>query len=152
MKVLLFFSFTHVLLSVLADDFPSDDSTTVFLRAATARIGEIETAGDEDWFKTYFRNGRTYTVTIYTPDSSLDPVLSIAMVSPSTTVLSTNDNYSGLNLNSRIVHPSTSAEYIFVIVKFNGGGTGQYVVEVSDTTTACSADCASKVSNFLCII
>jgi Ca2+-binding RTX toxin-like protein len=45
-----------------ADDYPGNTSTTATLAAAQTRTGNIETAGDADWFRVQLTAGVTYTI------------------------------------------------------------------------------------------
>lgn len=146
MAGLLYFTLTFYLLIVrlsLADDYPNDSTTTYFLMPGGSRTGILETSSDRDWFKTYLLAGRTYTIS---GSAGFDTVLYLHKAGPPVTQVGYDDD-GGVGSNPLLTYTPSSSETFFVVYAPFSSGTGSYFVEISDTTSTCSAGCLSKLLN-----
>ena len=130
-----FIEFILLLLLRAADDFPSDSSTTVYLTMNSFKSGEIETSGDEDWFKISLSSG-SFSATL---NGNGDPQVYVRGPAPSTSTVASNDDCEGCGLSSRADFTITSSGTYFIIATQLGSGTGTYQIKIGGYV--CPTDC-----------
>lgn len=122
------------------DDYSAGVGTTGRITIGGSSIGELETAGDSDWFAVSLTAGKDYVFTLNSgaTDGLADPLLSLYRSDGS--LVTSNDDSDGLN--SQITHTAatTGTYYLGASSGINGNGTGSYTLNASlvppDTTAA----------------
>ena len=122
----------------VSDDFAGSTATTGAMSVGGSTTGNIETAGDTDWFRISLFAGRTYQFDLQgnpTGQGTLpDPFLRLRD-SAGTSLAFNDDN--GTNLNSRIVYTATTTDTFYLSAgSATTGGTGTYRVNAADVTLA----------------
>ena len=122
-----------------ADDYPADTTTTGEVAVGGSVTGNIETAGDADWFKVVLEAGKKYQFKLEgaetTQGTLSDPYLSL--YDGSSNEITNNDDISSTNLNSEIVQTLTAAGTYYLEAKgATTAATGTYTLSVNDITPA----------------
>lgn len=131
----------------LDDDFSGDTSTEGTLNADGAAMGELEIAGDRDWFEVSLVRGGTYQFDALGADTSdgtlSDPIMNL--YGPNGELIATDDD-GGQGLNSRITWfaTQTGAHYVGV-GGYGDGRVGTYEV-VSQTLSGAGDDFGDDAS------
>ena len=128
-----------------ADDYPADTTTTGEVAVGGSVTGNIETAGDADWFKVVLEAGKKYQFKLEgaetTQGTLSDPYLSL--YDGSSNEITNNDD-SGTSLNSEIVQTLTAAGTYYLVAKgARATVTGTYTLSVNDITPASDDDCSA---------
>lgn len=115
-------------------DPTSDARTTSSVRDGATVDGEINPAGDADWYRLRVEQGRRYSLTLDgVPNAegmALDPVLSIYDAAGNQ--LAFNDDANGLN--SALSYVASQSGDVFVEARaYSEGETGQYRLAVAST-------------------
>jgi len=137
-----YFILSVILYLVTADDYPSDSSTRIFLQIGSSISGALETSTDEDWFKTIFVAGRSYTI-INQKTTAIDAELTIKGPSPSLAQVAYNDDGFGTRSSSKIVFTPTTTGIYFLIPTSYDGSVGTYKLAISEPG-GCSVQCTCK--------
>ncbi|MFZ2029151.1 MAG: PPC domain-containing protein, partial [Vitreimonas sp.] len=130
----------------MADDYAASTSTTGTVSVGGSRSGNIETAGDADWFKITLVAGQTYQFDLRGSPSGggtlADPFLRLRDSAGNSI---TSDDDSGTGLDSRITYTATSSGTFYLSVgSSTTSGTGTYTVAA--TNIAPPDDYASSTS------
>ena len=117
------------------DDFLASTRTAGTVTSGGSVTGEIESAGDEDWFAVELAAGTTYRFDLEgsaSGDGTLaDPYLRGIHDSTGKLIGGTANDDGGTGLNSRVsITPTESGTY-YVSAKANGLGTGTYRLSVT---------------------
>src|SRR5438067_8373339 len=120
----------------MADDYAGLTATTGTVSIGGSTTGNIETAGDADWFRITLTAGETYQFDLKgsaTGNGTLaDPFLRLRD-SAGTSLAFNDDN--GTNFNSRITYAATaSGTYYLSAGSSTASGTGTYLVGATDIT------------------
>jgi hypothetical protein len=110
------------------DDYAADQSTEGQLAVGGAAEGELEVAGDSDWFAIRLEAGVPYVFTLEgarTGNPLNDPYLSLYDEGGS--MLSSNDDHGG-SFNSRIEYTPNRSGRFFLEASGFGDNTGVYVL------------------------
>ena len=118
-------------------DLPVDTSTTGEVDVGGAVTGDIDTAGDGDWFKMELEAGTRYQIDLEGKDTGRgdigSPLIQLLYDADGNSITGTRDPNSGVGFNSRLIYtPSASAAY-FVWVAADGSqepATGTYTLSV----------------------
>ena len=118
----------------IPDDFAADASTTGTVAVGGSATGEIERAGERDWFAVTLEAGKSYTVDLKgrdTGDGTLaDPNLGGVFNKNGRIIAHTWDDDGGEGRNSRTtVSAETGGTYYVEAV---GHDTGTYVLSVAE--------------------
>lgn len=106
------------------------EAATALQTNGTAVNGNIESAGDADFFGFSATGGRTYMIETFNLGSGSDTYLDLFSGCPSTRHLQSDDD-SGPGFASRIVHRATATETLYARIRhFSGSGTGTYGIRV----------------------
>ena len=120
----------------IEDDFAASTETTGTVVVDDSATGNIELAGDEDWFAAELEEGKLYVVDIKglinNSEPLHDPYLRGIYDSDGNFISDTSDNNGGYRLNSQLYF-SPSATGTYYIAATGLGGDGTYVVEVTET-------------------
>ena len=133
----------------MADDFASNTSTTGSVSVGSSSTGNIEAAGDTDWFRITLTAGHRYQFDLQgspTGQGTLaDPFLRLRD-SAGNSLASNDDN--GTNLNSRITYDATSSSTYYLSTGSSNvaSGTGTYRVSAADVTPAVTDDFTSSTA------
>ncbi len=134
------------LTSVSSDDFADSltDATAPIGVASVGgtRTGNLEDAGDRDWFRITLNAGMTFTINLEGVDSSAgtlsDPYLRLYDGAGS---LLTEDDDTGSGLNSRLsFSPTTSGTFYLAAGAFGDASAGTYALSVTAALTDDFAD------------
>ncbi|MGG7566062.1 pre-peptidase C-terminal domain-containing protein [Rhodovulum sp. DZ06] len=121
--------------TLISDDYYDDDRSTAVLTPGGTVTGELERAGDEDWFALEVKAGGYYEIDmmgVATGDGSLvDPYLEI-FDADGTTLRYTDDN-SGDGPNSRVSFTASSDGTLWVAAQAANSELGTYEIGVSET-------------------
>ena len=107
--------------------------------SATATSGEIENAGDRDWFAVELEAGKEYQIDLMgvsTRDGTLmNPKLYGLRDSEGNRIDGTSDDNGGFRDNSRVLFTPDEGGTYYIGVEAHGDGTGTYTVAVTETET-----------------
>ena len=121
------------------DDFTSTTGTTGTAAVGGTAAGEIDHAGDRDWFAVEFVAGRTYTIDLRgsrTNDGTLyDPFLRGVYDASGNVIGSTANNDGGEGANSHLVFTATESGTYYIAASASGSHLGTYELEVRGTST-----------------
>ena len=127
----------------MADDFSATTSTSGRVAVGGTASGDIETAGDRDWFAVDLVAGRTYTIDFRgspTDDGTLsDPFLRGIHDADGNLVAGTTNDDGGDGYNSRMTFTATASGTYYIAAGAWGGNRGTYEVEVTDSSPAGTA-------------
>ena len=122
--------------AVAPDDFATDASTTGTVAVGGSATGEVERAGDSDWFAVTLKAGKTYTVDLKgrdTGDGTLkDPYLDGVFDAAGRPVDATWDEDSGEGRNSRTTVAVEADGTYYVAAGASGRKKGTYTVTVTE--------------------
>ncbi|MDO8297951.1 MAG: pre-peptidase C-terminal domain-containing protein [Caulobacter sp.] len=125
-----------------ADDYASTTSTTGTISVGGRATGNIETAGDTDWFKITLSAGETYQFDLEgsppLPGMLSDPFLRLRDSSGNSI---TSDDDGGSGLNSRIsgFTATTAGTYYLSVGSSTTSGTGTYLIRATNVSTTTNA-------------
>ena len=127
----------------MADDFSADISTSGEVTVGGTASGNIEAAGDRDWFAVDLVGGRTYTINLRgrpTADGTLsDPYLRGIHDADGNLMVGTENDDGGDGYNSRVTFTATASGTYYLAAGAWGGNRGTYEVEVTDSSPAGTA-------------
>ena len=133
--------------AVAPDDFAADASTTGTVAVGGSATGEIERAGDSDWFAVTLKAGKTYTVDLKgrdTGDGTLkDPYLDGVFDAAGRLVGATWDYDSGEGRNSRTTVAVEADGTYYVAAGASGRKKGTYTVTVTEVPDDFAADAST---------
>ena len=122
----------------MPDDHTADIQTTGRLGMGGSTTGEIETAGDRDWFAVELVAGRTYVIDLEgspTGDDTLaNPYLHGIHDSGGVLLAGTTDDDGGTGRNSRLTFTAKQSGTYYVAAGAHGAETGSYTLRVADET------------------
>ena len=104
----------------MSDDYAATTQTTGAVAVGGSATGEIETAGDHDWFAVTLEAGKTYLRGIHDANGNF--------------LSGTTDNDCGAGKNSRVYFTATEDATYYVAAGANGSDTGTYTLFVTDVT------------------
>jgi hypothetical protein len=115
------------------DDFTNNASTAGAVTVGGSTTGNIEVAGDHDWFRVQLTAGQAYTIRLdgvtHNGGTLSDPILSL--YNASSTLVTSNDDGGG-GLDSQILFtPTTTGTFYLDAGAFADFYTGRYTVSVS---------------------
>ena len=118
------------------DDHPAGTGTAGTVAAGGSATGEIERAGDRDWFAVALEAGKSYRIDLEgsaTNDGTLtDPFVRGVYDADGNPIGGTTDNNGGTGLNSRLFFEPESAGTHYIAAGANGDRTGTYRVSVAE--------------------
>ena len=125
---------------VSPDDYPADESTKGAVAVGGSATGNIETAGDRDWFKVDLVADQTYVVDLEGAETArgtlADPFLRGIYDADGNFLAGTsNDDVSG-SLNSRVRFTPTASGTYYVAVGAFESGVGTYTVSVTEQSVS----------------
>ena len=127
----------------MAGDFSATTSTSGRVTVGGTANGDIETAGDRDWFAVDLVAGRTYTIDLRgrpTADGTLsDPYLRGIHDAGGNLMAGTANDDGGDGYNSRVTFTATASGTYYIAAGAWGGNRGTYEVEVTDSSPAGTA-------------
>ena len=122
------------------EDLPADATTTGAVAVDGKATGNIETAGDRDWFEVDLVAGRTYTIELRgspTADGTLsDPYLYGIHNAAGNLIANTTNDDGGDGLNSRVTFTATATGTFYIAAGAYNNHQGTYEVGVTDGAPA----------------
>ena len=115
-----------------ADDFSADASTTGEVTVGGSVEGEVETAGDRDWFAVEVVAGTTYRVDLERTNPSLTWFANLAVHDEDGNPISGTTNY-GSGLDSRLYFTATDTGTHYISAGGSGDLTGSYKLRVTES-------------------
>ena len=115
-----------------ADDFSADASTTGEVTVGGSVDGEVETAGDRDWFAVEVVAGTTYRVDLERTNPSLTWFVNLAVHDEDGNPISGTTNY-GSGLDSRLYFTATDTGTHYISAGGSGDLTGSYKLRVTES-------------------
>ena len=130
----------------MADDYTSDINTTGTVAVGGSAAGELETAGDRDWFAVTLEADRTYRIDLEgsaTDNGTLrDPFLRGIYDEHGTRISNTWNDDEGAGLNSQVTFTARAGGTYYVAAGAYSG-TGTYTLSVIDVTADITDDYAA---------
>ena len=130
------------------EDFSGDTSTSGRVAVGETATGDVETAGDRDWFAVELVAGRTYSIDLRgrpTNDGRLsDPYLYGIHDADGNLIADTADDDGGASRNSQVTFTATASGTHYIAAGGHRGYRGTYVVEVTDSTPSDAAPEATQ--------
>ncbi|MCU9837769.1 pre-peptidase C-terminal domain-containing protein [Ruegeria sp. WL0004] len=121
------------------DDFAGNTSTTGTAPVGGAVTGNIESAGDQDWFRVNLTAGNTYQIDLEgsatTGETLSDPLLTGVYNSAGNQMSDTRNDDGGTGLNSLVEFTPTTSGAYFIGASAYGSNTGTYKLSVTQTST-----------------
>ena len=122
-----------------SDDYPANTTTSGTVAAGGSSTGELESAGDEDWFSVSLAAGKTYQIDLKGSSSGRgtlpDPYLRGVHDENGNLIAHTGNDDGGHLFDSRVRFTPTSAGAYFVNAgSFWDSTTGTYELSVADVT------------------
>ena len=118
------------------DDFAADNSTTGSVAVGGTARGEIEAAGDRDWFEVTLEADRVYRIDLeglHTRAGTLfDPYLYGVYDSNGVRLAGTTDDHGGVGSNSRVRFTTEEAGTYYVAAGADGTYEGTYKLSVRE--------------------
>ena len=116
------------------DDYAANTGTTGRVSVGGSTTGNVETAGDNDWFAVTLSAGTAYQFALTRSATSglSDPYLTL--YNSSGTAIASNDD-SGGNLNSLLNYTPTAGGTYYLGARDYSSGTGSYTLSASGTTS-----------------
>ncbi len=100
--------------------------------------GEIETGGDEDWFKVALTAGKKYMIDMHGADTLggrlWDPVIGGLYSSDGTAIANTRTDDGGVNNEARLIYTATTSGDHFIRAEDDYRYKGEYQISVLDVT------------------
>jgi hypothetical protein len=128
-----------------ADDYLSNGYTTGVVSTTSSASGEIEMAGDTDWFAISMSANTTYTIDLV-GDSLRDTYLRGIYNSSGSIISGTTNDDGGEGYNSQVIYTPTSSGTYYISAGAYSNGTGTYILSVDSTTSVVSDDYLSDIS------
>ncbi len=119
---------SYTLSATAADDYAASSSTTGRVTVGSSSTGQIETAGDSDWFAVTLTAGQSYRFGL--TSTSLDSYLRLYSGSGSL-ITSNDDDPNGGTLNSLISYSATSSGTYYLGASDLSTRTGSYTVSAT---------------------
>ncbi len=114
-------------------DDHGDDSLTATVISLGTKQGEIESGGDEDWFRFHVSSGQTY---IFESSLVTLPDTKLTLLNSDGVSLLGFDDDSGEGLASRLQWTATFSGPVFVVINaFNDTQVGRYSLSVTQNST-----------------
>ena len=110
------------------DVSPDNTSTNGSITAGVPATGEIELAGDQDWFAITLTAGREYQFDL--EGNSLSDTFLTLRDSAGTTI--TTDDDGGAGFDSRITYTPTTSGTFYIVASAFGSNTGTYTLTAQD--------------------
>ena len=130
----------------MSDDYTSDIQTTGAVAVGGSATGELETAGDHDWFAVTLEADRTYRIDLEgsrTRAGTLrDPFLRGIYDEHGTIIAGTANDDGGLGLNSQVTF-TAPADGTYYVAAGAYSRTGTYTLSVTDITVEITDDYTS---------
>ena len=122
-----------------SDDYPANTTTSGSVAAGGSTTGELDSAGDEDWFSVSLAAGKTYQIDLKGSSSGSgtlpDPYLRGVHDAHGNLIADTGNDDGGHLFDSRVRFTPTSAGAYFVSAgSFWESTTGTYELSVADVT------------------
>ena len=122
----------------IPDDYPAGTGTTGTVAVGGSVTGEIETAGDEDWFAVILEADKTYRIDLkglWTGDVTLhDPYLRGVHDADGNLLAGTTNEDGGVGHNSRVYFTAGADATYYVAAGGAADGEGTYTLSVMDVT------------------
>ena len=129
------------------DDFLAGTWTSGAVAVGASATGDIEAAGDVDWFAVTLEADRTYRIDLKglsTRDGTLlDPFLHGIHDENGVFIAGTTDDDEGTGLNSRVTFTADEDGTYYVAAGSWGGREGTYTLSVTDITVGTTDDYAA---------
>lgn len=117
-----------------SDDFAGSTATAGRLSAGASSQGNIETAGDHDWFAISLVAGSRYTFSLNQSGTAGLSDTYLRLYSGTGVQLAENDNFNGAN--SQITYTATTNGTYYLGASGYGGTAGTYVLSASSGTSS----------------
>ena len=118
------------------DDYTDSISTTGSINIGGSARGEIEVAGDRDWFATSLQSGRTYQIDLEgspTSAGSLADTYFRGIYDSSGSLISgTSNDDGGVSYNSRLEFTASSSGTFYLSAGGYGSNAGDYILRISE--------------------
>ena len=129
-------------------DFPATTATTGRVEVGASVTGNIDSFGDDDWFRVDLEAGKVYQFDLEGADTSRgtlsNPYLTLNDGS-GTNVDNNDDNTT--NLNSLLTYTATATGAHYLGARGSSGVTGTYTLSVRDVTPPSDANAAPSFSS-----
>ena len=126
----------RVTVAEVGDDHPAGTGTTGTIAVGGSATGDIERAGDRDWFAVTLEAGKSYRIDLEgspTNDGTLtDPFIRGVYDADGNFIRSTADNNGGTGWNSCVFFDAENAGTHYIAAGANGHRTGTYRVTVAE--------------------
>lgn len=133
-------SVTNVGSTAPPDDFLATTGTTGSVTVGGNRTGNIETAGDQDWFRVSLSANTTYRIDLEGAPTSAgtlaDPIITGIFNSAGTLINGTVQDDGGTGRNSRSSFTPTADGTYYIGAGGVASGTGSYKLSLTQTATA----------------
>ena len=118
-------------------DFPSSTATTGRVDVGASATGNIDSFGDDDWFRVDLEAGKVYQFDLEGADTSRGTLSNpyLTLNDGSGTNFDNNDDNT-TNLNSLLTYTATATGAHYLGARGSTGVTGTYTLSVRDTSTA----------------
>ena len=131
-------SVEEVAVEEVTDDFTADTGTTGTVSAGGQVAGEIEEAGDADWFAVELEAGTTYRIDLEGKDSGAgtlrNPILHGLYDTAGTLIAGTGDNNGGDGANALLTYTATASGTHYLAAGGVREHAGTYRVSVTEVT------------------
>ena len=133
------------------DESPATVDTRAVIEAGAAVAGEIETAGDQDWFRVTLDAGTTYRIDLEGSDTDAgtlaDPHFRGIYDAGGEWIAGTADGNSGPGANSRLLFtPDTTGEFFLAAGAQGASTTGIYTLSVAEYSDDFAASVETTVA------
>ena len=122
----------------VTDDFAAGTNTNGAVAVDGSATGEIESAGDRDWFAVTLDADRTYLIDLEGSDTGagtlLDPYLYGIHDANGVRLAGTTDDNGGAGTNSRVTFTAAADGTYYVAAGADGNWEGTYTLSVADVT------------------
>ena len=131
----------------LTDDFAAGTGTSGTVAVGDSTTGEIDFAGDRDWFAVTLEAGKTYRIDLegsVTGAGTLrNPYLRGVHDADGVLLDDTTNDHGGAGRNSRVTFTAQEAGTYYVAAGANGSRKGTYTLSVTDVTDGVPDDFAA---------
>ena len=128
----------RVSVAEVGDDHPAGTGTTATVAVGGSATGEIERAGDRDWFAVTLEAGKSYRIDLEgspTDAGTLwNPYLRGVYDADGNRIGGATDNNGGTGHNARLLFEPEAAGIYYIAAGANGDRTGTYRVSVADVS------------------